>query len=220
MTDPLLVSNALLWVLVVGLALVVLALARQFGVLHERIAPAGALSLSGGLKAGETVPPLALPSLAHGNLTLDEFARRAHGVLLFFLSPTCPVCKSLLPVVQRIAREEPWLELLLASDGGEQREHRNYVSEHGLDHLPYVLSQELGLTFQVSKLPYAVLVDEAGVLVAQGLVNSREHIESLLEARRLGVESINQYMSEARGSVGHDAGATSTPDGEQREVNV
>ncbi len=39
MTDPLLVSNALLWVLVVGLALVVLALARQIGVLHERIAP-------------------------------------------------------------------------------------------------------------------------------------------------------------------------------------
>jgi methylamine dehydrogenase accessory protein MauD len=220
MTDPLLVSNALLWVLVVGLALVVLALARQIGVLHERIAPAGALSLSGGLKAGETVPPLALPSLAHGNLTLDEFARREHGVLLFFLSPTCPVCKSLLPVVQRIAREEPWLELLLASDGGEQREHRNYVNEHGLDHLPYVLSQELGLTFQVSKLPYAVLVDEAGILVAQGLVNSREHIESLLEARRLGVESINQYMSEARGSAGHDAGARSTPDGKQREVNV
>lgn len=220
MTDPLLVSNALLWVLVIGLALVVLALARQIGVLHERIAPAGALSLSGGLKAGETVPPLALPSLAHGNLTLDEFAQRGRGVLLFFLSPTCPVCKSLLPVVQRIAREEPWLELLLASDGGEQREHRNYVSEHGLDHLPYVLSQELGLTFQVSKLPYAVLVDEAGVLVAQGLVNSREHIESLLEARRLGVASINQYMSDSRRSVEHDAEARRTADGEQREVNV
>lgn len=217
MTDPLLVSNALLWVLVIGLAVVVLALARQIGVLHERIAPAGALSLSGGLKAGETVPPLALQTLAHGNLTLDEFAQRQHGVLLFFLSPTCPVCKSLLPVVQRIAREEPWLELLLASDGGEQREHQNYVSEHGLDHLPYVLSQELGLTFQVSKLPYAVLVDEAGILVAQGLVNSREHVESLLEARRLGVASINEYMSGNRGAGTEASGAA---DGDQREVSA
>jgi methylamine dehydrogenase accessory protein MauD len=215
--EPLLVSNALLWVLVIGLALVVLALARQIGVLHERIAPAGALSLSGGLKAGETVPPLALSSLAHGDLTLDEFSKRQHGVLLFFLSPTCPVCKSLLPVVQRIAREEPWLELVLASDGGEQREHQSYVNEHGLDGIPYVLSQELGLTFQVSKLPYAVLVDEAGILVAQGLVNSREHLESLLEARRLGVASINEYMSENR-----EAGiqASGTADGEQREVSA
>ena len=43
-------------------------------------------------------------------------------------------------------------------------------------------------------LPYAALLDQAGVLVAKGLVNSREHLESLLEAKRLGVASINEYM--------------------------
>ena len=39
----LLVSNLVLWVLVIVLALIVLALARQVGILHERVAPAGAL---------------------------------------------------------------------------------------------------------------------------------------------------------------------------------
>ena len=39
------ISNIVLWVLVVALAAVVLALTRQLGVLHERIAPAGALML-------------------------------------------------------------------------------------------------------------------------------------------------------------------------------
>ena len=43
MTQALLVSNALLWVLVVVLGLVVVALVRQIGLLHERIAPVGAL---------------------------------------------------------------------------------------------------------------------------------------------------------------------------------
>jgi methylamine dehydrogenase accessory protein MauD len=192
--EPLVVSHVVLWVLVVGLALVVFALVRQIGVLHERIAPAGALSLSGGLKAGEQVPNLALRSLAHGELALDGAAARGQGMLLFFLSPTCPVCKSLLPVVRRIAGEERWLELVFASDGEDTRSHANYVEEHDLGEFPYVLSRELGVTFGVAKLPYAVLVDEAGVLVAQGLVNSREHIESLLEARRLGVASLGELM--------------------------
>lgn len=44
MTEMLLVSNAVLWVLVIVLALVVLALARQVGILHERVAPAGRYS--------------------------------------------------------------------------------------------------------------------------------------------------------------------------------
>ena len=40
MTEALLVSNIVLWVLVVVLALIVLALARQVGILHERVARA------------------------------------------------------------------------------------------------------------------------------------------------------------------------------------
>ena len=43
MIDALIASNLLLWVLVIVLAAVVLALVRQIGVLHERLAPAGAL---------------------------------------------------------------------------------------------------------------------------------------------------------------------------------
>ena len=42
--------------LVLVLAAVVLALTRQVGVLHERIAPAGALMLNRGLTVGEPAP--------------------------------------------------------------------------------------------------------------------------------------------------------------------
>jgi methylamine dehydrogenase accessory protein MauD len=50
------------------------------------------------------------------------------------------------------------------------------------------------MTMQVAKLPFAALIDENGVLCARGLVNSREHIESLFEARAQGVASIQEYL--------------------------
>ncbi len=193
--DALIVSTVVLWIVVVALALVVLALTRQIGVLHERVSPAGALTLSGGVKAGETVPALTMPTLTDGSIALADFAARKRGVLVFFLSPTCPVCKSLLPVVTRIAKEEKkWLDLVFASDGSTKAEHEAYVADRRIESFPYVVSQELGMAFQVGKLPYAALIDESGVLVAKGLVNTREHIESLFEAKRLGVASINEFM--------------------------
>jgi hypothetical protein len=38
------------------------------------------------------------------------------------------------------------------------------------------------------------LIDEHGILRAKGLVNSREHLESLFEAKELGVASIQEYL--------------------------
>jgi methylamine dehydrogenase accessory protein MauD len=188
-------SNVLLWVAVIALATIVLALARQIGVLHERIAPAGALLQTGGLKPGDTAPALELGSLADGAIRLQDYFARGRGVLIFFLSPTCPLCRALLPVVERIAREErDKVELLYASDGGTREDHEKYVAERNLAH-PYVISLELGLALQVNKLPYAALFDSHGVLVAKGLVNTREHLESLFEAQRLGVSDINQYLA-------------------------
>ena len=49
----------------------------------------------------------------------------------------------------------------------------------------------------MSRLPFAALIDEQGVLRARGLVNSREHLESLFEAKRLGVASLQEYFSGA-----------------------
>jgi methylamine dehydrogenase accessory protein MauD len=51
------------------------------------------------------------------------------------------------------------------------------------------------MTYQVSRLPFAALLDEAGILRARGLVNSREHLESLFEAKRLGVSSLQEYFA-------------------------
>jgi methylamine dehydrogenase accessory protein MauD len=193
MTEILLVSNLVLWVAVVALALVVFALARQIGVLYERVSPMGALMMDTGPKVGSNAPVFALTDLAGHAVNLGTPSPRA--TLVFFLSPTCPVCKKLLPVLRSSAlAERKWLSVVLASDG-DGAEHRRFVERAGLAAFPYVLSQELGLAYHVSKLPYGVLLDERGVVRAKGLVNSREQLESLFNAKELGVASIQDFVA-------------------------
>jgi methylamine dehydrogenase accessory protein MauD len=195
---PLAVSVIVLWIVVLALIAVVFALTRQLGVLHERISPVGALMLNRGLKVGERAPVVDVVDLDGG--TFEIGAPRADGrsTLLLFVSPTCPVCKSLLPIVKSSGRQErEWLEIILASDGNPE-EHRTYVRDNDLAQARYIISAPLGMTYQVSRLPFAALLDESGVLRARGLVNSREHLESLFEAKRLGVASLQDYFAAAK----------------------
>ncbi len=200
MENALIISVVLLWVIVIGLITVVIALARQIGILHERIAPAGALSTGGGPKVGDAAPALAVKDLAgevHHLGPSEVSLADAKSQLIFFLSPSCPVCKTLLPVIRSSARaERGWLEVMLASDG-ELEKQQAFVEREKLSEFPYVLSTELGMTYQVDKLPYAVLIDEQGILRAKGLVNSREHLESLFEAKKTGIASIQDYFQQA-----------------------
>jgi methylamine dehydrogenase accessory protein MauD len=191
------VSQGALWVAVILLCVVCTALARQIGVLHERIAPMGAMSLNGQLTRGARAPVLSLQSLSGASVTIGS-STAARSLLVFFLAPTCPVCKSLLPVLNSIQRHEKnWLDMVLASDGGEWEAHRDFVSQHQLQGFPYVVSEALGRAYGVSRLPYAVLIDEQGGVTAFGLVNSREQLESLFEAKRLNVGTLQDLMHES-----------------------
>ena len=116
MMQALIVSNVLLWVAVLSLLVVVIALSRQIGILYERIAPMGALMLDSGPKVGDAAPVFVLPTLDGAELQLGAPAPRS--TLLFFLSPTCPVCKKLLPILKSVKKAEgERLEIVLASDG-------------------------------------------------------------------------------------------------------
>lgn len=197
MIDALIISNVISWLAIVALFIVVLALARQVGLLHERISPVGALSIDKQkLKTGEAAPSFTLPSLTGGEVELGGDFTKAKSTLVFFLSDTCPICKTLLPVLKSVTRSEnDWLELVLASDG-EESVHRDFIARENLQSFPYVVSTALGMGFEVGKLPYGVLLDESGKLISHGLVNTREHLESLIEAKRLGSPTVQTYYVE------------------------
>lgn len=194
METAVIVALVLQWVLLLGLALVNLAIIRQLGVIHQRIAPAGALMLGSGVGQGQKSPELELITTDGQSLRVGAPDNSGRSTLIMFISPDCPVCEQLIPAIKALGgAEQRWLKVLFAGDGSS-RDYENLRREKRLHRYPLVLSPELGMQFQVGKLPYGVLLDERGVLVAQGLTNSREHIESLLEAKRAGVASIQEYL--------------------------
>ncbi len=181
----------LLSAVVLVLIIAMFALARQIGVLHTRLAPAGALMTTAGPRVGEPSPVLSVPDIKGDPITIG--GARKLPQLVLFVSPTCPICKELVPTAKSMVKSEK-LSLVFGSDGGELQKHSDYVSRMKLDDYPYIVSLELGMKFEVGKLPYAVLIDEQGVLRSKGLVNSREHLESLVESMRSGYESIQDYL--------------------------
>ncbi len=199
MTEAQLVSHYVLWAIVIILSGLVLVLTRQVGILHDRIAPAGALALSSGPEVGQAAPGVEVRALDGTLYTMGESAgAEAPSRLLFFLSPECPVCLELHPIVRRLAKRYG-AQLIFASDG-DDLDHEAFVAEHGLDRSRYTVSQ-MGMSFGIAKLPYAVLMDGEGIVRAQGLVNTREHVESLFEAEEQGVGSIQEFLQQPPASL-------------------
>jgi len=178
---------------------VLLGIARQVGLLHERSAPLGAMITDHGPGIGDKAPTFSLIDVKGQKRQIGGENAAGNETMLLFTSPTCPVCEKLLPIVKSVARAEG-ISVMLISDGAEE-EHKAFLAKHPLDGLPYVISAEIGMRFQVGKVPYGVLIDGAGVIKAKGLCNTREHIESLLEASRIGHASLQEYLAKTNGSA-------------------
>ncbi|HJO11840.1 MAG TPA: thiol-disulfide isomerase [Gammaproteobacteria bacterium] len=195
MLEALVVSNIILWLVVIVLALLVFALTRQVGILHERVAPAGALLPTSGPKVGELTKELSLTAIDGSSLVIGGASDSAVATFILFISPTCPVCKTLVPTARSLVNSERGrMQLLFASDGDDLEQHKSYVKDLKIDGYPYVLSQALGMDFEVSKLPFAVLIAGDGTLKSKGLVNTREHMESLIESMDSGITTVQEYI--------------------------
>ena len=187
-----LIAHVAVWILLAGLAAILLVLSRQIGGLHHRLAPAGALAVNALLESGQAAPQMTVQSLSGKTVRIGTGGR---AQLLVFGAPDCPLSRSLVPMLRPLAHSEGWLDLVLVSDGGTREEHETFAGQPALSGLEYVLSEAVGRACGVSKLPYAVLIDEAGRIAGLGIVNSREHLESLLEAKERGIPSIQAFMA-------------------------
>ena len=192
MLTTLLVSQAFAWIVILLLVVAVLALARQVGVLHMRVAPAGALTTAGGPAVGNMAPAVPALTLDGGKQTVGGGAPGVPLRLLMFVSATCPLCKALIPMAKSFARDER-TQLIFVGDDAPQVQ-RALIERHGLESYLFINGPEVGQAFAVGKLPYAVLLDADGVILSKGLVNSREHLESLVIAHEMGVRSVQDYI--------------------------
>lgn len=197
MLTMLIVSQILSWIVILGLTLALLALARQVGVLHLRVAPAGALVTGKGPVVGEAAPVMETVTLDGQSLAVGRPAGRKQ--LLLFVSPHCPLCKDLIPVARNFARSEK-LDIVFVGDD-QEAEQRAMIARMDMAGLPFVNSSIVGRAYQVDRLPHAVLIGEEGKLLSRGLVNSREHLESLVTAHEMGVVSVQDYLAQTKSKV-------------------
>jgi methylamine dehydrogenase accessory protein MauD len=215
--EPLVVSQIVLWVVVVVLALTVVALVRQIGVLHERVAPLGALSTKNAVEVGQAAPQFDVIDLSGRPLHIGGRSLDGRSQLLLFVSPSCPMCKKLLPVARSFARSERRGVAIVLMGDGDRPSHEALIAEHRLQDVPFALAPIVGINLGIGKLPQAVLIDPEGVIRSKGIVNSREHLESLLVAQETGYASIQDYL---RGNAPDSAGSEARQRDDVRRISA
>ncbi|MGD9810964.1 MAG: methylamine utilization protein MauD [Sphingobium sp.] len=196
MITALIVSQIVAWVVTLCFGIALVALARQVGVLYVRVAPAGALATSGGASVGDDLPGLSGRTLSGEELMLGGPMPGKPLRLLMFVSAQCPLCKGLIPIAKSFAQHERVALTFVGDD--EPAAQYAMIAQHALQPYDFVNDPEVGQTLGVSKLPFAVLLDEEGRVLSKGLVNSREHLESLVIAHEMGVRTVQDYISGLR----------------------
>lgn len=170
----LIASNIGLLAAVLALGAVLLSLARQIGVLHERTAPAGAALQR--MRAARPLDPnaLTLTDLNGVRATLRDFAG-GRALALLFVGPDCPVCKELLP------KFEPALEHLhllpcYAGAAGSPNAQAGYAATHGLDPDRYFPGNDLAIALQVMHTPTLVVIESDGKVILRETLRGHAHL--------------------------------------------
>ena len=83
--------------------------------------------------------------------------------------------------------------------------------------MPFALAPIVGINLGIGRLPHAVLIDAEGVIRSKGIVNSREHLESLLVAQETGYASMQDYL---RGSAPDTAGLDTRQRDDGRRISA
>jgi len=116
--------------------------------------------------------------------------------MLVFISPDCPACDELGPSLRALSRSErASLDILLVAIAGDETRVRAFLEKHKLGRMPCLLSGETAKQYGVLSAPYAMLVNEKGLVVSKGVVNQLEHLESLLTAAELGHASMESLLT-------------------------
>lgn len=169
------VSFVALWCVVIALAVLVVALAREVGTLHLRLGPRGALELDG------EGPPLGAPAPQVRGVDLGGATAVLGGPgplrLMLFASPTCTLCGDVLYAMPSLSRAD--VDGLVVGDVAPEA-----MRDWRALGIPVVSSPEAFAAYAVPGTPYAVVLDELGRVLAKGTPNDPDQLDGLLVTAR------------------------------------
>ena len=177
-------ATAIQFIILIGLAVVVLSLARQVGILHERLSPAGMQRLRNEIQPGEAIPGESLTAVSGASTEL-----LGNRSALLFLSAECPICKSVLPAFEdavSASEFEPlWVMDGLPGPSGQAPDYNQYANDQRLDEDRLIVSQELGLTLGIQQIPALVLIDAERKLIAREVLSGPRQVAAIFAAHAL-----------------------------------
>ncbi|MGG6429038.1 methylamine utilization protein MauD [Acetobacter ghanensis] len=191
--QTLVVINGMLTVLLLAAFGVAYSMMLRLRRLFQEIAPVGALTNARGPQPGDVCPAQPFATLDGQAMVLAGGSRPR---LLLFVSATCPISRKVIPIARNFCAKEQ-LELVLAGDDNPVAQ-AHFAQQIGTPPALFVNDPALGRALEVDKLPAAFLLDQQGVLIARGLVNNREHLESLLNAWESGFDTVQAYINHNR----------------------
>jgi methylamine dehydrogenase accessory protein MauD len=177
------VSYLLLWTIVLLQVYLLLALLRQVGILNLRIVPAGARSVSTGPKVGGKAPEFRVSDVSDSMRVLEVPSAGLLDQMLFFISPGCATCKLLAPGIRALSaerRDVVWAVIAF----GQLSECVAYNKAHFDQRVLFCHGSGAVMDlYEVATTPYAVFLRPDGTVLAAGIVNHIEHLESMLSVR-------------------------------------
>ena len=154
-----------------------------------------------GLPIGVSAPRFSLPSLSGDKVSLDDLLRAANPVFLFFVSPNCFPCKTLLPVIRSWERDYADLVTIGVLSKGTEQENQAKMTKYGIKHLLLLGDSKLVEEYQARWTPAVVLINEEKKIASQMTFGNRQ-IRELVEQVITSVES-RQGALAVRKTNGH-----------------
>jgi methylamine dehydrogenase accessory protein MauD len=190
------VSYVVLWGVVLLLVGLILALARLVGQLMSRRFPgAGARVIDPGPDIGATVESWEGTDPAGDPVSL-RFPR-ARDLFLLYVAPHCTACARLLPSARHFFKEiAPAADAVwVMTQGAKPEALRAYAREKGIEAYPGLAEEALPPGWRVGGAPFGLWVGADGKVKAKGMVDRREHLESLRQAVEVGHPSFQSYVT-------------------------
>lgn len=115
---------------------------------------------------GEPAPAFSATDLAGRGVSLSQF--KGHPVVVNFWASWCSACRQEMPLIQRAARADPELRVVLVDVRDDNGAARSFLSQLGVK-LPVATDPDgsIGADYMVSGLPTSVFVRADGTIAAR-----------------------------------------------------
>ncbi|MFW5432888.1 redoxin domain-containing protein [Paenibacillus apiarius] len=172
MTDLILITTL---ILVLAQLWLVFMLARLIGQFLAKIRSIGGITLTG-LQIGEQVPLFREWNSKREKVILKELLSQ-NKVLLLFISTTCQTCKSILPELKKVVAN---LDLKIVVINTDKHSNDDNILEVLPSGIEYIRSPEVMESYDVSRVPYAFMVNQEGILEYHSPLSSFNALWGLL----------------------------------------